>query len=220
MMSYWSVKIFPFHCFILNLKCFEIHLHRRGPAAQRLLWINWGLLRRYLWNGRWDRLLLSGGLGRINGGVFPSWEPGSFFFFALKCWSRVWGRSDLVFCNYSIEVCLRCWVGRSLYSWILAWKISKLLKQMQRLTSKRGWWLWWLLFLLLLCCLVVKLCDSFQPTDCSPPGSSVHRICQARIMEWVAISFSRGSSWPRDQTWVSCIGRQFFTASHQGNPLL
>lgn len=140
MMSYWSVKIFPFHCFILNLKCFEIHLHRRGPAA-RLLWINWGLLRHYLWNGRWDRLLLSGGLGRINGGVFPSWEPGSFFF-ALKCWSRVWGRSALVFWNYSIEACLRCWVGRSLYSWILAWKISKLLKQMQRLTSKRGWWLW------------------------------------------------------------------------------
>ena len=44
--------------------------------------------------------------------------------------------------------------------------------------------------------------------DCSPPGSSVHRILQARILEWVAISFSRGSSWPRDRTHVSCIGRQ------------
>ena len=41
--------------------------------------------------------------------------------------------------------------------------------------------------------------------DCSPPGSSVHRILQARILEWVAISFSRGSSWPRNRTWVSCI---------------
>ena len=47
--------------------------------------------------------------------------------------------------------------------------------------------------------------------DCSPPGSSVHGISQARILEWVAISYSRGSSWPRDWTWVSCvscIGRQ------------
>ena len=51
------------------------------------------------------------------------------------------------------------------------------------------------------------LCD---PVDHSPPGSSVHGILQARILEWVAISFSRGSSWPRDQTQVSCIaGRHF-----------
>ena len=45
-------------------------------------------------------------------------------------------------------------------------------------------------------------------TDCSPPGSSVHGISQARILEWVVISFSRGSSQPRDQTHVSSIGRQ------------
>ena len=51
------------------------------------------------------------------------------------------------------------------------------------------------------------LCD---PVDCSPPGSSIHGILQARILEWVAISFSRGSSWPRDQTQVSCIaGKRF-----------
>ena len=47
--------------------------------------------------------------------------------------------------------------------------------------------------------------------DCSLPGSSVHRILQAWILEWVAISFSRGSSWPRDQTQVSCIAGGFFT---------
>ena len=49
-----------------------------------------------------------------------------------------------------------------------------------------------------------------NPTDCSPPGSSVHGIPQARILEWVAILSSRGSSWPRDGTHVSCsfcIGR-------------
>ena len=47
--------------------------------------------------------------------------------------------------------------------------------------------------------------DSLQPLDCSPPGSSVHGILQARILEWVTIFFSRGSSGPRDQTQVSCI---------------
>ena len=41
--------------------------------------------------------------------------------------------------------------------------------------------------------------------DCSPPGSSVHGILQVRILEWVAIPSSKGSSWPRDRTWISCI---------------
>ena len=49
-------------------------------------------------------------------------------------------------------------------------------------------------------CLI--LCD---PMDCSLLGSSVHGISQARILEWVAIPFSRGSSQPRDWTQVSCI---------------
>ena len=53
--------------------------------------------------------------------------------------------------------------------------------------------------------------DSCDPMDCSPPGSSVHGILQARILEWVAISFSRWSSWPRDWTQVSCIAGRFFT---------
>ena len=52
------------------------------------------------------------------------------------------------------------------------------------------------------------LCD---PEDCSPPGSSVCGILQARILQWVAIPFSRGSSWLRGQTWVSCIAGRFFT---------
>ena len=51
----------------------------------------------------------------------------------------------------------------------------------------------------------------FDLMDCSLPGSSVHRILQARILEWVAISFSRESSQPRDRTWVSCIAGRFFT---------
>ena len=53
--------------------------------------------------------------------------------------------------------------------------------------------------------------DSCDPMDCSLPGSSIHRILQARILEWVAISFSRGSSQPRTRTQVSCIAGRFFT---------
>ena len=63
-------------------------------------------------------------------------------------------------------------------------------------------------------CLHSKSCPTLcDPMDCSLPGSSVHRIFQVRIQEWVAISFFRGSSQPRDQTHipcVSCIGRQIF----------
>ena len=47
--------------------------------------------------------------------------------------------------------------------------------------------------------------------DCSPPSSSVHGILQARILEWLAISFSRGSSKPRNPTWTSCTASRFFT---------
>ena len=60
--------------------------------------------------------------------------------------------------------------------------------------------------------LVAQLCLTVcDPMDCSLPGSSIHGISQARIMQWVAISFSRGSSWPRDQTRVSCIAGRLFT---------
>ena len=59
---------------------------------------------------------------------------------------------------------------------------------------------------------VAQLCPTLcNPMDSSQPGSSVHGIFQARILEWVAISFSRGSSQPRDQTWVSCIVGTRFT---------
>ena len=47
----------------------------------------------------------------------------------------------------------------------------------------------------------------WHPVDCSPPGSSVHNIFQARRLECIAISFSRESSWNRDWTHISCIGR-------------
>ena len=54
--------------------------------------------------------------------------------------------------------------------------------------------------------------------DCSPPGSSIYGLLQARILEWGAIPFSRGSSRPRDQTQVSCIAGRFFTTEPPGKP--
>ena len=60
--------------------------------------------------------------------------------------------------------------------------------------------------------LVTESCPTLcNPMDCRPPGSSVYRILQARILEWVVISFSRGSSWSRDRTQVSCVAGRFFT---------
>ena len=66
---------------------------------------------------------------------------------------------------------------------------------------------------------VAQSCPTlWDPMDCSLPGSSVHGIFQARILEWVAISFSRGSSRPRDRTPVShIVGRRFYHLSHQGS---
>ena len=59
-------------------------------------------------------------------------------------------------------------------------------------------------------------CDSM---DCSPPGSSVHGIFQARILEWVAIPFSRGSSLPRYQTHISCTAGRMFNKQKTNFPL-
>ena len=60
---------------------------------------------------------------------------------------------------------------------------------------------------------VAQLCPTLcNPMDCSLPGCSVHRIFHVRVLEWVAISFSRGSSWPRDRTQVSYIAGRFFAS--------
>ena len=61
----------------------------------------------------------------------------------------------------------------------------------------------------------VRLCDTMHY---SPPGSSVHGILQALILEWAATSFSRGSSQPRDQTRMSCTAGRFFTVEPSVKP--
>ena len=74
----------------------------------------------------------------------------------------------------------------------------------QKLRTSRWWWK--------VKVLVTRSCLTLcYPMDCSPPGSSVHGFVPARILELVAIPFSRGSSQPRDRTRVSCIAGRFFT---------
>ena len=92
------------------------------------------------------------------------------------------------------------------------------------LIKKKRWWVFNLVFSLLngqvlldsLSSLESEVAQScltlYDPMDCSPPGSSsIHGIFQARILEWVAIFFSRGSAWPRDRTQVSHIAGRLFT---------
>ena len=74
----------------------------------------------------------------------------------------------------------------------------------------------WLYICVCVLCYSVRS-DSLRP-PCSPPGSSVHGILQARILEWVAISFSRGSSRPRDRTPISSTAGGFFTTVPPGKP--
>ena len=63
-----------------------------------------------------------------------------------------------------------------------------------------------------MCAKSLQSCPTLcNPMDCSAPGSCIHGILQARVLEWVAIPFSMGSPWPREQTCVSCIEGGLFT---------
>ena len=76
-------------------------------------------------------------------------------------------------------------------------------------------WLSPVLFLLQVCMHPQSFPTLCNPMDCSLPGCSVYGIFQARILEWLAISFSRGSSWPWDGTCISCVpctGKQILTS--------
>ena len=126
-----------------------------------------------------------------------------------------------------LETRWQCLTGRSQGS-LIRIMTSKMKRQQRRFDPSHGagwqlkehdnpkhkignWQRCCLVFLLLLfCCycLVAKLCLTLWPMDCSPPDSSVHGISKARILEWVAISFSRWSSQPGNQILITCsIGR-------------
>ena len=67
-------------------------------------------------------------------------------------------------------------------------------------------WEIWIDIYTLVCASIAYLCPTLcKPMDCRPPGSTVHGVFQARILEWVAVSYSRVSSQPRDRTCISCI---------------
>ena len=69
------------------------------------------------------------------------------------------------------------------------------------------------------CCLITKSCPTLcDPMDCSPSGSSVHGLSQARILEWVAISFSKGSSLPGVKLGLLRCRCTLYHLSHQGSP--
>ena len=118
-----------------------------------------------------------------------------------------------------IDCCLYCWIHAEL--WRTNNSSSRLLPESGRVCTwaslvrlKEPWQFRRVIWLLAKygstshCCLVAESCQTFFATNCSPPSSSVHEISQTRILEWVVISFSRGSSQPRNWTQVSSTGRQ------------
>ena len=68
-------------------------------------------------------------------------------------------------------------------------------------------------------CLVASILPLFDPVDCNPPGFSVYGLLQARILQLVASSSSRGFSGPGDETCISCIAGRFFRAELLGKPV-
>ena len=93
-----------------------------------------------------------------------------------------------------------CWPSYGYLQQIQSWDLVSVLKEGPVCSPN------------MLLCLVTQSCLTFcNPLNCSPPGSSVHGTFQARILEWVAISSSRRSFWPRDWTQVSCIAGGFLT---------
>ena len=88
----------------------------------------------------------------------------------------------------------------SLWASSLKWDITNLIVRVQRTKQVKHLYVY---------VLVTQLCLTLcNPLDCSTPGSSVHAIFQARVLERVAMPSSRGSSWPKDQTQASCVCRQ------------
>ena len=93
--------------------------------------------------------------------------------------------------------------------WSQDFFLSSLLEALQFYFSHLGHWS--TLILVSVLCVLSHVWLFATPWTCNPPGTSVHGVFQARILEWVIIFYSRRSSWPRDQTCVcciSCIGRQ------------
>ena len=130
--------------------------------------------------------------------VRPTWVDGGRLDWDLWCWMK---NGVIVVAGVSLHLSLL--PDQLLSSWIVKHFCSQMSRAM--CVCVRAW-----------VHVHAQLCPTLcNPMDCSPPGSYVHGTSQARILEWVAISFLRGSSQPRDRTrigilisCVSCIGRQ------------
>ena len=114
--------------------------------------------------------------------------------------AKMWRKGTLVYCWWDCKLVQSCWkqVWRFLNKLKIKLQYDPGISFLSIYQSKR--------------CRCAQLCPTLcNFTDCSLPGSPAHGIFQARIIEWAAISFSRGDFWSRDRTpisCVSCIGRQ------------
>ena len=150
----------------------------------------------------------------------------------LQCCARFWGGCQFllqgILLTQDLNLCFLCllpWqVGSSSHwaTWEARVSFCHTCAYTHPLFSLIGHCSDWVEFLVLYTCCCLGIWLSFIPTDCSPPGSSVHGISQARTLEWLAISFSRASSGIRDWTRVSFIGRLIFflTTEPPGKPVL
>ena len=163
----------------------------KRTASKHVYYLGWNRSPSQV--GCMRQVLGPGALGRPRGiGQRGRWEGGSGWAIHVNPWLihvNVW-QKPLQYCKViSLQL------------------IKKKKRKKERKKEKE--------YVLSIAMLIVKVARSCptvcNPLDCSLPVSSVHGISQERIMEWDSISFSRGSSWPRDQTWVSCLGGRFFT---------
>ena len=116
-----------------------------------------------------------------------------------NCVSQMTSEWESSIVDFHLESC--CFSKRK---WSVCVLESKLLLLLSFLPCQLYWRYGW-----------QTLCDLM---DCGLPGSSDQVVLQARILEWVAVCFSRGSSQPRDQTCVSCTAGRFFTTEPPGKP--
>ena len=125
--------------------------------------------------------------------VLAEWYVGTLPLSLPEDWRNLFGlHIYLIFLSWGT---LRQFLSTACCFKVIHWSICLLLRSLRASVC------------VLSCSDASTLCN---PVGCSLPGSSVHGIFQSRMLEWIAISFFRGSSWPRDQTrvsWVSCIGR-------------
>ena len=120
----------------------------------------------------------------------------------------------------ALQFHIHSWSTHCAKDWALLFQELEGLWAMHFIPRRGRWRPWRSPYVWFCVCELLRWVTLRNPMDYnSPLGSSVHGILQARILEWVAISFARGSSWPRDWTWVSCITGRFFALWDTGKSI-